>query len=230
MTQASPPTSRPPTPVLFLALVGGDTRQRDAARETWLNQHHVRALAEGSCAYSFYVAAGEHEAAQVRAHEWVDTVAVLSQAPVAFRNTWWARAWGVDGNTSFPYNGPKTVGSAGRWLFLLINTMRHALLSATGFRYFAKPELDGIVCVDSMVQTLRLAAAWRHSLFAGFMRGCHFDEAFALYSSDVVRALAGGKHRWERLVVPTLRPIAVVTQTLPLTLITLTLTLTLTLQ
>ena len=99
--------------------------------------------------------------------------------------------------------------------------MRHALLSATGFRYFAKPELDGIVCVDSMVQTLRLAAAWRHSLFAGFMRGCHFDEAFALYSSDVVRALAGGKHRWERLVVPTLRPIAVVTQTLPLTLITL---------
>ena len=95
---------------------------------------------------------------------------MLSQAPVAFRNTWWARAWGVDGNTSFPYNGPKTVGSAGRWLFLLINTMRHALLSATGFRYFAKPELDGIVCVDSMVQTLRLAAAWRHSLFAGFMR------------------------------------------------------------
>ena len=130
MTQASPPTSRPPTPVLFLALVGGDTRQRDAARETWLNQHHVRALAEGSCAYSFYVAAGEHEAAQVRAHEWVDTVAVLSQAPVAFRNTWWARAWGVDGNTSFPYNGPKTVGSARRWLFLLINTMRHALLSS----------------------------------------------------------------------------------------------------
>ena len=101
-------------------------------------------------------------AAEVQAHEHEDTVAVPNRAPTELRDTWWARAWGVDGNASSAYVGPKTVRSGGRWLFVLVHAMRHALHVAPGLGYFFKPEMDGITCVDGMVATLRVAAAaWR---------------------------------------------------------------------
>ena len=83
-------------PVLYLALIGGTPRLRDLARETWLSRRHVRSIAEGACLYSFFVAIGEREAAEVQAHEHEDTVAVPNRAPTELRDTWWARAWGVD--------------------------------------------------------------------------------------------------------------------------------------
>ena len=194
-------------PVLYLALIGGTPRLRDLARETWLSRRHVRSIAEGACLYSFFVAIGEREAAEVQAHEHEDTVAVPNRAPTELRDTWWARAWGVDGNASSAYVGPKTVGSGGRWLFVLVHAMRHALHVAPGLGYFFKPEMDGITCVDGMVATLRVAAAaWRHPWFAGYARSCNFDEAFALYSGDIVAALAGAR-TWEHAVVPSLPPV-----------------------
>lgn len=98
--------------------------------------------------------------------------------------------------------GRNAVGLHRRWNFLLINIMRDAL-SRAPFRFWIKPELDGIVCVDSIVATLMLTRSWQ-PWAGGFMRGCHWDEALLIYDVRIVRYLASSD-RWERLLAPSLR-------------------------
>ena len=198
---------------LYIALVGGTPQQRDVARATYLNRADVQALAIGEAIYNFFVASEEREADLVQPHEWHDTLRVSDRVlpgKAALLAPELARAWGVQltsssvhaNNERQVYRGPRDVRSAGRWNFLLVNVFRHALSLQRGFRYLIKPELDGITCVDGLVATLKLTAAWPVPWYGCFLRGCHADESLGLYSRAILEAI---DRHWEASIVPTLR-------------------------
>jgi hypothetical protein len=199
--------STTPDLILFVAYLGGNTLQRDAARATYLGSA-TASIKSGAAAYRFFVAKEEPESLAVAPHEWSDTVPVSNRIlPEAHHlPATLVKAWGVGprARDDLPYHGP--MGRDGRWVFLIINCMRHAR-ALYNFRFLVKAETDGLLCVDAMVETLRLrqmphASRLNNGLFIGFQRACHFDESFFVFSHDIVAAL---DEHWERTLVPLLR-------------------------
>ena len=199
--------------ILYIALVGaGSIAQRATARETYLNPAAVESLASGAASYSFFVAREELESLLVPPRE-ADVVR-LSDRVLPSKNAslraGLAHAWGVEhahsrARSEPDYRGPMSADSAGRWNFLLVNVFRYILALPRLYQFVVKPELDGVLCVDGLVATLQLAAAsWAaRPWYCGFLRGCHADESFMIYSRVLLEWIT---RDWEGVIVPRLRP------------------------
>ena len=165
-------------PVLYVALLGSTPGQRDLLRETWLA--NVTALQSGAAVYSFFIGGGaeggkapRRDTARRESKTGDTVVLALDIAGLRRRvgNASLARAWGLGTAADASPTSPTAV-PVGQWQFLLIGAMRHALHTHPGFRYWLRPAVDGIVCLDSLVATLRLLPPHPGGFFCGDARKC----------------------------------------------------------